>query len=226
MMFTVAMIVMVVAVPAVCAALGLEGNLHLGEIRSETEEHVLNHMVGPNAKNLVSNFRGQMAISQMPGKAHKLLSISVPDFDDELWSGVDLQPPPVLQLQAISVCHRYGFRQVEKDILALICGQTNAATVASVKIESESACGLFLRPMASGAMNGSVVHYCSSSIQEIALRQRQHVRRFTGQQTAIGTYFIRFRIDFHAWRGVIEHHRMLADFAGVADGEEFLREAK
>jgi hypothetical protein len=160
MMPGLAMIVMVVAVPAVCAALGLEGNLHFDEIRPETEEHVLNHMVGPNAKNLVPNFRGQMAVSQMPGKAHQLLRISVPDFDDELCRCLDLQPPPVFQLQAISVCHRDGFRQVKKDILALICGQANAAAVTRIKIESESARGLFLRPMASGAMNGSVVHGC------------------------------------------------------------------
>jgi hypothetical protein len=128
------MIVMVVAVPAVCAALGLEGNLHFDEIRPETEEHVLNHMVGPNAEDLVPNFRGQMAVSQMPSKAHQLLRISVPDFDDDLRRGLDLQPPPVFQLQAISVCHRDGFRQVEKDILALICNQANAAAVTRIKI--------------------------------------------------------------------------------------------
>jgi hypothetical protein len=69
MMPAVAMIVMVVAVPAVCAALGLEGNLHLHEIRSKTEEHILDHMVGPNAKNLVSNFCRQMPVSKVPSKA-------------------------------------------------------------------------------------------------------------------------------------------------------------
>jgi hypothetical protein len=163
MMFPVIVVVMM-AMATVSTALGLEGNLHLDEVRSETEEHVLNHMVGPNAKNLVSNFCGQMAVSQVPSKAHKLLRISVPDFDDELRSGLDLEPSPVVQLQAISVGHRDGFRQVEKDILALICGQANAATVTSVKIESESACRSLLRPMASGAMNESVLHHFSSSI--------------------------------------------------------------
>ncbi len=154
------------------------------------------------------------------------MRIFVTDFDDGLRSGPDLQPPPVFQLQAVSVGHRDGFRQVEKDILSLVSSQANAAAVTRIKIESESAGGLFLRPMASGAMNGSTLHQCSSSIQEIELRQRQHFRGFTGQQTAIGTYFIRFRIDFHAWRGVIEHHRALADLTGVGDGEELLREAQ
>jgi hypothetical protein len=68
MMPTVDMVVMV-AVAAVRTAFGLEGNLHLDEIRSETEEHILDHMVGPNAKNLVSNFCGQMPVSKVPSKA-------------------------------------------------------------------------------------------------------------------------------------------------------------
>jgi hypothetical protein len=62
----------------------------------------------------------------------------VTDFDDGLRSGSDLQPPPVFQLQTVSVGHRDGFRQVEKDILSLVSSQANAAAVTRIKIESES----------------------------------------------------------------------------------------
>ncbi len=68
MMPTVTMVVMV-ADSAVRATFGLEGDLDLHEIRSKTAEHILDHVVRSNAKNLVSNFRGQMAVSQMPSKA-------------------------------------------------------------------------------------------------------------------------------------------------------------
>jgi hypothetical protein len=68
MMRTVGMVVMV-ATPAVRATFGLEGDLHLHEIRSETAEHILDHMVGPNAKNLVSNFCRQMPVSKVPSNA-------------------------------------------------------------------------------------------------------------------------------------------------------------
>src|ERR1700736_4313158 len=104
------------------------------------------------------------------------MRIFVTDFDDGLRSGPDLQPPPILQLQAVSVGHRDGLRQVEKDILSLVGSQANASAVTRIKIESESAGGSFPQPMASGAMNESTLHHCSSSIQEIALRQRQHFR--------------------------------------------------
>jgi hypothetical protein len=87
MMFPVTIVVMMATV---CATLGLEGRLHLYKIRSEAVEHLLDDMVGPNAKNLVSNFSRQMPISQMPRKAHKLIGIFVPDFDNKLRSGPNL----------------------------------------------------------------------------------------------------------------------------------------
>ena len=52
-----------VAVAAVRTALGLKGSAHVYEIRSEAVEHILDDMVGPDAKNLVLNFSRQMPIS-------------------------------------------------------------------------------------------------------------------------------------------------------------------
>ena len=145
--------VVMVAVTAVSAAFGLEGGLHLYKIRFEVMEHILDHMVGANAKNLVSNLSRQMPISQMPGKAHKLIGIFMPDFDNKLSSGLNLQQPPIVKLQAISIGHRNCFRKVEKDIFALIGSQANAAAMARVEIESDRASRLFLRPVSGGAMN-------------------------------------------------------------------------
>lgn len=79
-----------VTVLAVNAAFGLERCLHLYKICSETMEHLLDHVVGPNAKNLVSNFSRQMAIPEMPGKAHKLIGIFMPNFDNKLSSSLNL----------------------------------------------------------------------------------------------------------------------------------------
>jgi len=90
MMMFIFIVVVMVAVTAVSAAFGLEGGLHLYKIRSEAMEHILDHVVGPNAKNLVSNFSRQMPISQMPGKTHKLIGIFMPDLYNELRSGLNL----------------------------------------------------------------------------------------------------------------------------------------
>jgi hypothetical protein len=144
---------LMVAGAAVSAAFGVEGSLHPYKIRFEAMEHILDHMVRPNAKNLVSDFGGQMPISQMPSKAHELIGVFMPDFDNTLRSGLDLQQPAIIKLQAIAIGHRNRLRKIEKDIFALIRSQANAAAMARVKIERDRARRLFLRPMPGGAMN-------------------------------------------------------------------------
>jgi len=45
-------------------------------------QHILDHVVGPDVKNVMSNLRRQMAISQMPGKTHELIGILMPHLDE------------------------------------------------------------------------------------------------------------------------------------------------
>jgi len=90
MMVSVLIMAVMVAVAAVSAPFGLEGGLHLYKIRSEAMEHIFDHMVGPNAKNLLLNFSRQMAIPKMPCQAHKLIGIFMSDFDSNLSSGLNL----------------------------------------------------------------------------------------------------------------------------------------
>jgi hypothetical protein len=80
---TVGMIVMV-AIAAIRATLRLEGNLNFREFGSEAVEHFLDHMVWANAKDILSNLRWKVPVSQMPSKAHQLVAILMPDFDYEL----------------------------------------------------------------------------------------------------------------------------------------------
>jgi len=110
----------IVAVAAVGTALGLKGSAHVYQIGSEAAEQILDHVVGSNAKNLVLNFSGQMPISQMPSKTHKLVGVFMPDLDNKLCSGLNLEPSPIFKLQAIAMGHRNRLRKIQKDIFALI----------------------------------------------------------------------------------------------------------
>jgi hypothetical protein len=146
-----------VAVASVSAAFGLERGLHLYEIRSKTNEHILDHVVRPNAKNLVSNLGRQMPISQMPRKARQLIGIFMSDFDNELCCSLNLEPSAVFKLQTISISHGNRLGKVEQDIFAVIPNQANAASMSRVKIESERSCRVFRWPMPCGLMNGGAM---------------------------------------------------------------------
>jgi hypothetical protein len=146
-----------VAVARVSAAFRLERGLHLYKICSEAKEHILDHVVRPNAKNLVSNFSRQMPISQMPREASKLVGMFMSDFDNELRRGLNLEPPTIFELQAISVGHSNRLGKVEQDIFASIPNQTDAASMPRVEIKSKGACRFFRRPIPGESMNGSAM---------------------------------------------------------------------
>jgi hypothetical protein len=148
-----------VIVASVRAAFGLKRSLYLDQFRSKAMEHIFDHVVGPDPKNVVSNFSRQVPVSQMPRETHELMWTLVPDLDNRLGSSLNLQPPTVFQLQAISIGHGNGFRKIKKDIFAMIGSQTNTSAVARIKIERQSACRFFFRPMPGGAMNGSIAHF-------------------------------------------------------------------
>jgi hypothetical protein len=148
-------IIMPVTMPgaAISATFGLERRLQLYKVRSKAVEHSLNYMVGTNAKDIISNFRREVPISQVPSDTHKLIGICVPDFDNKLCGSLNTEQPPIIELQGISIGHCHRFWKVEKKIFAVISSEANAAAMACVKIQSDSARRLFLRPMSGGAVN-------------------------------------------------------------------------
>jgi hypothetical protein len=150
--------VMMLHLAAVGATFRLKGHPRLDQDCSEALQHVLDHVIGPYAKHRLPYLGRQMPITQVPCEAHELTWILMPDFNDAFRSGLNLQPLPILKQQAVSISHRDSFPKVEKDVFTLIRTQANASTMARVKIDSEGARGLFLRPMPGGAMNGNAMH--------------------------------------------------------------------
>jgi hypothetical protein len=147
-----------VIVAAVRAAFGLKRCLQLHELRAKAVEHIFDHVIRSNPKNVISNLGRQVPVSQVPRKSRELMRIFVSDFHNRLRGSLNLQPPAILQLQSISIGHRNRFRKVKKQIFTLVRGQTNTPAVARIEIERQSACRFFFRPMPGGSMNGSVAH--------------------------------------------------------------------
>jgi len=145
--------IVMVAVVAISATLGLERSLDVREVRAKTTEHMLDHVVRPNTENLIANFSRQMPISEVPGQPHKLVGIFVPNFDNMLGSRLNHQPSPIFELQTIPIRHRNCFRKIEKNNFAFVSSQAKAAAMARIKIEGQSACSVFFWPVACGAMN-------------------------------------------------------------------------
>jgi hypothetical protein len=151
-------LIMVMAVSDISAAFRLERSLHPGEIGSKPKEHVLDYVVGSNAKNVIVDFGRQMTISQMPTEAHQLMGVLVGDFDDKLRGGQDHEQSAILKLQAVAVSHRHSSWKIKKHIFALICGESHAPVMTRIEIKSDGACRRLSRPVARWTMDGSAMH--------------------------------------------------------------------
>jgi hypothetical protein len=77
----------------------------------------------------------------------------VPYLDDKLEGRLNFQPGSIFKLQSVSIGHRYDLGKIEKNVFALIRGHPDAAAMARVKMERQSAYRLFVWPMAGQPMD-------------------------------------------------------------------------
>jgi hypothetical protein len=94
-----------------------------------------------------------MPIAQMPRKACELLYILMRDFNERLLSRSNFEPPPILELQAIPICHCNGFWKVEENIVAIVRREPNTPAVALLEIQSQDPRSFVRRPLAVSTMN-------------------------------------------------------------------------
>src|SRR5262249_2049346 len=100
------------AMTAFCASFWLKGRMHSYKTGSETLEQVFDYVIGSNSQSVGSNLSWQMTVAKMPGQTYELIGIDMSDFDNGLRGSLDFEPPPILELQAISVSHRNRFREI------------------------------------------------------------------------------------------------------------------
>src|SRR5262245_21856226 len=164
---------------AVRAAFGLKSCLKRHNRRSEAAQHVFDDVIRPNPKSVAADLGRHMTIAEMPRESHELTRFRVSDVDEGLGRCSNDEPRPVIELQAVSIGHVDRGGQIEKDLVALIADQADAATMPMVEIESDRAGGTFLRPFTSASMN------------DRPLRHSSHIN--TGSSVVLGGALTRVR---------------------------------
>jgi hypothetical protein len=99
----------------------------------KAEKHLFNHMIGPYENGVLTNFRWQMAISEVPGETHQLMPVRMGNFQKRFCSGSDCEPVSVIELQSVAVRHRDGFGQIEKNVFSVVWREANSTTMPRVR---------------------------------------------------------------------------------------------
>jgi len=150
-------------VVAVRAAFGLKGCAKLHDRRAEAAHHVFDDVIRPNPKRVAADLGRHMTVAEMPRQSHELIRLPVSDVDDRLGRCSNDEPGPVIELHAVSIgdCDRGG--QIEKQLVALIGDQADAAPMPMIEIERDRPGCKFLWP------------FTGASMQDRPLRRRRHV---------------------------------------------------
>ena len=87
-----------------------------------------------------------MPVAQMPGEAQELARVVVAHLHNRFGRRPHENPAPVAEPQAIALGHDLWMRQIEQNLLAMVCRQRRVAAVARLEIERDAGFGLGLWP--------------------------------------------------------------------------------
>ena len=139
-MLVMAVIVMIMTMAGmtaagISAAFGIERRVNDNDSRAESANHVLDHMIAPDAQALADNLRRQMAVAEMPGDPHQMIRIGTADFHQRLGRGNDFDQAPVFQHERIAPAQRDGFFQVQQEFQPARSRHRHTAAMTVVEIE-------------------------------------------------------------------------------------------
>ena len=135
------------------AAFRLKRRVHSHERCAKVLQHVLDHVIRPYAQRAPTHLGCQVPVAEMPCKSQELYRILVLDLDDLFWRSPHSQPPPVVELQTVSIDHGDRLRQIEKNLFTVVGSQANATPVTPIELESHSTYRSLIRPLAYPSMD-------------------------------------------------------------------------
>jgi len=135
---------------AVGAVLRIERRLHWRKPRAEPAQHVLDHMIAPDAQPVAGDLHVDMPVADMPGEPRQLMAVGGGDFDQRLRPANDAHDSTVIEHEAVAIAQSRRLRQIEQKLRSALAGQNNAAPMPLVRIERHPIDGAGVVPVARG----------------------------------------------------------------------------
>src|SRR5690606_21674774 len=119
-------------------ALRLEGTHHLPDVRTKTNHHLFQDMIGLNVDGIRRDFRWRMAIADMPRDTGQCVGILSGNFEQRLSCRDYLDEVPILKDQCIPIRKICRLRQIEEEWHTIIRLHRNSATETGRAIERDA----------------------------------------------------------------------------------------
>jgi len=143
-------VIVTVRVLSVGAVFRIERRFHRPKSSAEPAQHVLDHMIAPNAQPIADDLHIDMPVADVPSEPRQFAAVGCGDFNQRLRPADDAHDAAVVEHEAITVTQCRRLRQVEQEGRAALAGQNDAAAMALMRIERNLINGAGAVPMASG----------------------------------------------------------------------------
>ena len=117
--------------------LRIERRFDRGELRAETAQHVLQHMVTANAQLAADNLHVGVAIADVPGEPGEIMRARRRDLDQRLGLAGNPHDCAVLEHEPVAVPQRGRMRQVEQECGAALARQRDPPAMALIGVEHD-----------------------------------------------------------------------------------------
>lgn len=139
-------------------ALGLKRSLALADLGAEPDEHFPKHVIGTDSNRVVRDLRRDVAIAEMPGKAHQSLRIARTNLEEGF--GRRDHADPFSRFEAKSIAVGQGDRPIEiqQGLSSRVEGETDSTPMAAVVVERDGGDRALGRPLTARRMSIEAAH--------------------------------------------------------------------
>lgn len=150
MAVTMAIMVVTVPVQIVRSTLRVKRCFERREPCAESAQHVLDHVIAPDAQAVADDLDVDVTIANVPGEPRQLVRVRRCNLDQRLGAADDPNDPAVVEHDAIAIMQGRSLRQIEQKPRAALTAQDDTAAMPLMGIERngiDGACGV---PMTGG----------------------------------------------------------------------------
>jgi hypothetical protein len=139
-MAMIVLMAMSLTATGICTALRIERRFDRNEARTESANHVLDHMIAADAQPLPDDLRRQMPVAEMPRDPHQMQRIGAANFDQWLRRTDYLDQSAVFQHERIAAAQRDCLFQIEEEFEPARSGHRHASPMPVVEAEHDRIC--------------------------------------------------------------------------------------
>jgi hypothetical protein len=102
---------------------------------AQTLDHLLDHMVRPNADPVTQQLHRQMPVAEMPRDSHKLAIVMRVNLQQRFRTRPNPDNPAILQREPVTIPQAHGLRKIDQQVFAALGSQDNAAAMTAIEVD-------------------------------------------------------------------------------------------